>query len=225
LVEIIIIKMRLLIIFFPWLGIGFLLSFFLGNIFPEIPAQQAIPTPTLDRLALPVLSDHPSQVETGSSIYYYHCMPCHGDQGQGLTDEWRAVWEEDHQDCWARGCHSNRDADEVFTIPTVIPPVIGSTALENRFSNPEKLFEYLKETHPPQSPGILKDDEYWALTAYLLVKNGVIPPQGEAGPLAKRHTTMRNLASMAVIAAVGIVLIFGLILKRKNRLTREAKQS
>jgi mono/diheme cytochrome c family protein len=223
LVEIIIIKMRPWVLFFSWLGIGIFISLLVGNNFPMVPAQQALPTPTLDRLALPVLSEHPSQVETGSSIYYYHCMPCHGDQGQGLTDEWRAVWEEDHQDCWASGCHSIRDADKTFTIPTVIPPVIGNTALENRFSTPEKLFEYLKETHPPQSPGILKDDEYWALTAYLLAKNGVIPPQGEAGPLAKRHTSLLSLASMAVIAAVGIVLIFGLILKRNYRLKREAK--
>ena len=222
--KIIINKMRPRVLFFSWLGIGIFLSLLVGNNFPAVPAQQVIPTPTLDRLALPVLSEHPSQVETGSSIYYYHCMPCHGDQGQGLTDEWRAVWEEDHQDCWASGCHSIRDADEVFTIPTVIPPVIGSIALENRFSTQEKLFEYLKETHPPQSPGILEDEEYWALTAYLLAKNGVIPPQGEAGPLAKRHATMRSLASMAVIAAVGIVLIIGLILKWKYRPTREAKE-
>ncbi len=192
-VEIIIIKMRLRVLFFSWLGIGIFLSLLVGNNFSVVPAQQALPTPTLDRLALPVLSEHPSQVETGSSVYYYHCMPCHGDQGQGLTDEWREVWEEDHQDCWGSGCHSIRDADKTFTIPTVIPPVIGSIALENRFSTPEKLFEYLKETYPPQSPGILKDDEYWALTAFLLVKNGVILPQGEAGPLAKRHTYYAQL--------------------------------
>ncbi len=214
-----------MVFFFSWLGIGLLLSLLENNILPEIPAQQAIPTPTIDRLALPVLSEHPSQVETGSSIYYYHCMPCHGDQGQGLTDEWRAVWEEDHQDCWASGCHSIRDADEVFTIPTVIPPVIGSIALENRFSIPEKLFEYLRVTHPPQSPGILKDDEYWALTAYLLAKNGVIPPHGEAGPLAIRHSNMRYLTLIAVIAAVELVLIVGLVLRRKLRLKRDAKVS
>jgi hypothetical protein len=216
---------RYLVLSFSWLVIGLLLSLLVGNTFPEVPAQQAIPTPTPDRLALPILSEHPSQIETGSSIYYYHCMPCHGDQGQGLTDEWRAVWEEDHQDCWASGCHSIRDADKTFTIPTVIPPVIGSNALENRFSKPEQLFEYLKKTHPPQSPGILKDEEYWALTAFLLAKNGVIPTQGETGPLARRHTTMKYLAGMAVLAASGLILIIGLGLRRNNRLKREAEES
>jgi len=187
-----------------------------------VPAQQVIPTPTIDRLAIPVLSDHPSQVETGTSIYYYHCMPCHGDQGQGLTDEWRAVWEEDHQDCWASGCHSPRDADEVFTIPTVIPPVIGNIKLKNRFSTPERLFLYLKETHPPQSPGILKDEEYWALTAFLLTKNGVITPQEEVGPLAKRHARLRNLTLEAVFAALGLIFFFVMVMIRKNRLRHEA---
>jgi hypothetical protein len=214
--------MRTMILFCSLLTVGYFVSV-LHSIFPMVPTQQPIPTPTIDRLALPKLSEHPSQVETGSSIYYYRCMPCHGDQGQGLTDEWRAVWEEDHQDCWASGCHSVRDADEVFTLPTVIPPVIGSIDLENRLSTPEKLFEYLKETHPPQSPGILKDEEYWALTAYLLAKNGVISPQGEVGPLAKRHTNMRNLAVMASFTAIGLILIFGLVLRRKYRPQGDAK--
>jgi mono/diheme cytochrome c family protein len=215
--------MRLLVLLFSWLGIGVFFSLLVGNNFPAASAQQAIPTPTMDRLALPELSKHPSQVETGSSIYYYHCMPCHGDQGQGLTDEWRAVWEEDHQDCWASGCHSLRDADKTFTIPTVVPPLIGSTHLENRFSTPEKLFEYLKATHPPQSPGILNDEEYWALTAYLLAKNGVIPPQGEVGPLAKRRANLRSLAAMAGFTALCLVLIAGLVLRRKYRSQSEAK--
>jgi hypothetical protein len=218
-------NMRPWFLLFSWLGVGIFLSLLVDNNIPEIPTQQSIPTPTLDRLALPVLSDHPSQIETGSSIYYYHCMPCHGDQGQGLTDEWRAVWEEDHQNCWARGCHSIRDSDEVFTIPTVIPPVIGNNVLENRFPTSEKLFEYLKGTHPPQSPGILKDEEYWALTAYLLSKNAIISPQGEAGPLAKKHTNLRYLAVMAVFAAIGLVLIFGLVLRRKLSLKRDEKGS
>jgi hypothetical protein len=149
-------------------------------------------------------------------------MPCHGDQGQGLTDEWRAVWEEDHQDCWTSGCHSPRDADEVFTIPTAIPSVIGNNNLDNRFSTPEKLFLYLKETHPPQSPGILKDEEYWALTAYLLAKNGVIAPQGEVGPVAKRHAKQRNLTVIAIFAAVSLVFFFVMVLRSKNRLRQEA---
>ena len=122
--------------FFSSPGFSFLVLlaglFFLPNLLKSDPGfvqdpksnwkpQPAI-TPTVDRLAIPVLPEHPTQVELGSSLYYYHCMPCHGDRGQGLTDEWREVWEEDHQDCWAKGCHSFRDQDEVFTIPTTFRP-------------------------------------------------------------------------------------------------------
>ena len=176
--------------------------------------QNPVPTPTIDRLALPVLSENPTQIELGSSLYYYHCMPCHGDRGQGLTDEWREVWEEDHQDCWASGCHGVRSQEGVFRIPTSIPQVAGSADILRRFSKPGVLFEYLRNTHPPQSPGILKDDEYWALTAYLLSQNGLISPQDEVGPQAKAHFWRRMiLIAGSMIGGVSIVLLVAL--KRK----------
>jgi cytochrome c len=68
---------------------------------------QTEPSPTVDRLAIPVLPDHPTQVEIGKNVYYYHCMPCHGDKGQRLTSEWRSQWVDDHQNCWGRGCHGS----------------------------------------------------------------------------------------------------------------------
>jgi mono/diheme cytochrome c family protein len=215
--------MRPLILFFTWLGIGVSLFILSGGIFTTVPIQPITPTPTIDRLEIPVLSAHPSQVEIGSNVYYYHCMPCHGDQGQGLTDEWRGVWDEEHQNCWGRGCHSIRDADKTFTIPTVIPSLVGNGSLEIRFSTPEKLFSYLKATHPPQSPGILKDDEYWALTAFLLSKNGIIPPQGEVGPLAKSHADLRILGITCVLLVLISVVLLGILLRRKLRLIRIAE--
>ncbi len=122
-----------------------------------------------------MLPENPSQVDTGRHVYYYNCMPCHGDQGQGLTDEWRQVWEEDHRNCWDRGCHAGRKEDEGFPIPTVVPAIIeeqydGHLALAH-FANSADLFRYLKTTHPPQNPGILSDDEYNALVAFLWQAN------------------------------------------------------
>ena len=53
-----------------------------------LPASVAVgkaasPTPTPDPLAIPLLPESPTQVDIGRNLYYYHCMPCHGDQGQG----------------------------------------------------------------------------------------------------------------------------------------------
>ena len=182
-----------------------------------ISFQQPAPTPTVDRLALPVLPEHPTQVELGSSLYYYHCMPCHGDQGQGLTDEWREVWEEDHQNCWASGCHGIRDQDEVFTIPTTIPPVSGTTNLLKRFSKPNDLYEYLRETHPPQTPGILKDDEYWALTAYLLAKNGRMTPEGEIGPLAENRIWGRVVSIVVCILGSALAALLVMVVRKRRK--------
>lgn len=179
---------------------------------------QTAVTPTVDRLALPVLSEHPSQVELGSYLYYHHCMPCHGDRGQGLTDEWREVWVEDHQNCWGKGCHSFRDQDEVFTIPTTIPPVSGTTHFILRFSEPANLFEYLRLTHPPQTPGILTDEQYWALTAFLLVENGQLPSEGEVGPLAEEHARQLNLEVGAGVAfGISLIVLLVVVIKKRNR--------
>jgi hypothetical protein len=126
----------------------------------------------------PQLSENPTQVEQGAYSYFYHCMPCHGDHGQGLTDEFRMLWVPDHQNCWAPGCHVGREGDEGFPIPRTVP---GLLALD-RFPDPESLFIYLKVTHPPQRPGALEDMQYWATTAYLLSLSGRLAADGHIGP-------------------------------------------
>lgn len=133
----------------------------------EAQAAGLTPTPTYDPLKEPVLPKDPSREEYGAYLYYYHCMPCHGDLGQGLTDDFRAVWVEDHQDCWNRGCHGGRPKDEGFPIPTYVPRVIAESDALGRFSRLEDLEAYLRQTHPPQYPGKLAEAEYAALSAYL----------------------------------------------------------
>jgi len=139
-----------------------------------ISEQQLDPTPTVDRLAEPDLPENPTQVEIGENLYYHHCMPCHGDYGQGLTDEFRAVWVDDHQNCWAGGCHGGRSDDGGFPIPKYVPAVIVSESVSalQKFITNEDLYNFLIQKHPPKSPGVLEDHEYWALTAFLLAKSG-----------------------------------------------------
>lgn len=120
-----------------------------------------------------MLPENPTQVQRGEASYYYHCMPCHGDQGQGLTDEFRAIWVEDHQNCWAVGCHGGRVSDEGFPIPRHVPPVSASNSIQANFSEAEDLFKYLQSSHPPQRPGALTEEEYWDLTGFVRYKNGL----------------------------------------------------
>lgn len=145
------------------------------------------PQPTPDRLAIPVLPENPTQVDVGNSVYYYNCMPCHGDQCQGLTEEFREIWVEDHQNCWASGCHGGRERDEGFPIPRQISDVLG---LE-QFQQPEDLYNYLHITHPPQRPGALTEEEYWAATAFLLFKSGRITAE-DTVPAKKQVSSIDN---------------------------------
>jgi hypothetical protein len=170
-------------------------------------ALQDAPTPTADPLDIPVLPENPTQVEIGRFSYYYNCMPCHGDHGQGLTDEWRATWVEDHQNCWARGCHSGRLGDEGFPLPDTIPAVAGVPGALDRFSSPELLYEYLKLNHPLQRPGGLPEEEYQALTAFLLAENGQELPGLPSG-MQKELPLKRTAGKILAMAAAAIFAVF-----------------
>jgi hypothetical protein len=152
----------------------FLPLFFLVVFYPfqtTIAQQPALsPTPTYDPLAEPPLPENPTEYELGRNLYWHWCMTCHGDVGQGLTDEFRGIWEEDHQNCWGRGCHAGHSGDLGFPIPTVVPALVSDAHLQ-QFSCIQDLSAFLKATHPPQSPGILKDDEYHAIALFVFTMN------------------------------------------------------
>ncbi len=152
----------------------------------EVASLPPTPSPTYDPLAIPTLPANPTQFDRGKNLYYYHCMPCHGDVGQGLTDAWRMVWEEDHQNCWGRGCHGGHLKDEGFPIPTVVPAIISPNGLYGKYPDLGSLVAYLHDTHPPQKPGKLKDEEYLDLAVFLWVSNDRPLPAGSVLSLAVR---------------------------------------
>jgi hypothetical protein len=175
-----------------------------------------------DRLAAPVMPESPTQLDIGRNLYYLHCMPCHGDQGQGLTDEWREVWVDDHQNCWARGCHRGRPDDEGFFIPRQVPAVIGAPQALNLYPTANDLFVFLQQTQPPQRPGALSDTEYWAVTAFLLHENDRLLPGVQIGPDAAGPPEPHGDA--VVTATLGLLLAMLLGLwggKRWQRNTHE----
>jgi hypothetical protein len=178
------------------------------------------PTPTPDRLAEPELSENPTQYEQGQYLYWMHCMPCHGDVGQGLTEEFIDLWPEDHQNCWGRGCHGGRIEDEGFPLPDTIPAIDSSSGDLAKFQSSEEIFDYLHITHPPQHPGYLSEDEYWAITAYVLTENNRLSPGERIGPNAGMTTTEKILlaaGSGAVLIIVGTIIVW--INKRRKALT------
>ncbi|MBN1450453.1 MAG: cytochrome b N-terminal domain-containing protein, partial [Anaerolineales bacterium] len=139
------------------------------------PALQTAttPTPTFDisRLAQPPTVYPPEQADNGAQTYWGMCMDCHGDCGQGLTDEWRNSFEPDERDCWASGCHGSDSPENSFEIPETGAPAVSGPGKLARFSNAFELHRFVGENMPLFPPGSLTEDETWDVTAYLLRLN------------------------------------------------------
>ncbi len=174
------------------LGIALLLAglFFNASLASSLP--QAVATPAIDRLAQPTLPASPSQADHGAQVYWLSCLPCHGDLGQGLTDEFRATYPPEDRNCWESGCHGERPYDNGFKLPTSIPALVGADALQ-KFSNAAALQAYIKAAMPFWKPGSLTDEDAWAVTAFLLRENGLREDRAElnasnADPVRVRAT-------------------------------------
>jgi mono/diheme cytochrome c family protein len=139
------------------------------------------PTPTADRLAPPPMPDEPTQADQGALVYYYICMACHGDRGQGLTDEFRSLWAPGDQNCWQAKCHGPNYPPNGFEIVRYVPPVVSEKALAKSL-NAQQLYNYVSSQMPWQAPGTLTEEEYWQLTAFLMRANGVDIGDEPLGP-------------------------------------------
>ncbi len=126
--------------------------------------------------------------EGGANLYQFYCSTCHGDVGQGLTDEFRATWPEGEQNCWQSKCHIENHPPEGFILPTYVPAIIGETTLA-KFRSANDLFVYARAAMPYYKPGRLTDEEYLAITQYLVSENyaarGYPVPTGLDGDLQK----------------------------------------
>jgi hypothetical protein len=217
-----------------YLSVLFLLSFLMlaGSRSGTTYAQSApTPTQTYDPLAEPFLPENPSDHELGHNWYWHNCMTCHGDMGQGLTDEFRAIWPEDHQNCWAHGCHGGRNEDEGFPIPTIVPALVNEEKLA-QFSSQQAFYEFLKSTHPPQDPGCLDDDQYQTIVRYVFSMNDrpldepapvptlTLTPASTPAPEVVPAEVNSSQPTMMIYIGIGIVLILAMLWGLRNRLPR-----
>ncbi len=100
-----------------------------------------------DGEGLPDGSGNPTD---GAALYTQYCLACHGDGGTGGANDVLV------------GGHGSLVTDApVKTIGSYWPYAT-------------TLFDYIRRAMPYQSPGILLDDQVYALTAYLLFLNDVI---------------------------------------------------
>ena len=180
-------------------------------------------TPTFDmaRLDAPPTVIPPGQVDEGAQKYWGVCMACHGDRGQGLTEEWKDAYGTEDRDCWHSECHGPDHPPQGFEIPKdkPAPPLAGPGVLAS-YKNAFELHDYILNTMPWWNPGSLTTGEAWAVTAYVL-KLGDKQPlgitlntvNGSAIPVHRAVQAPESeipgtliLAGVLVLAAVGMVL-------------------
>jgi mono/diheme cytochrome c family protein len=142
-----------------------------------LPKPTRLPTPLPGGNMLPAWmtppAPGPTQADAGAVLYFERCMACHGDRGQGLTVEWRAQWDVEHQDCARSTCHGAQHPPEGFSFPKNFAPALMGTNALTRFANAQELFDFIRARMPYQAPGTLTTDEYWALVAFVLRQRGV----------------------------------------------------
>jgi S-disulfanyl-L-cysteine oxidoreductase SoxD len=118
------------------------------------------------------LPEGTTQVGMGAEVYRLVCKICHGDRGQGLTSDWLAQINPEDRNCWQSKCHAENHPPDGFTLPAYVPPVVGAQ-IALKYPTAQDLYNYNLRLMPWQAPATMLDEEYWAVTAYLLYINGV----------------------------------------------------
>lgn len=188
------------------------------------PSLQPTPTFNVGRLEKPILDDASSeQLKKGALIYWGICMTCHGDHGQGLTDEWRNAFGTQERNCWQSGCHGpDRPSQSFLMEEDKLPPAITGTERLARFKNSQELHDFVITNMPLWSPGSLSNEEAWQVTSFMLELRNVLPSNIELNE-ANASTIMTQYAvpspgsdRPAVLTLTGILAVAALGLLTQN---------
>jgi mono/diheme cytochrome c family protein len=98
--------------------------------------------------------------EQGAVVFTTTCAVCHGKKGEGIPPYPQLIG----------GPRGNID----FSTDAKIPRTIG-----NYWPYATTLFDYVRRAMPLTAPGSLTADQTYAVTAYLLSQEGVIPPTAQ----------------------------------------------
>jgi quinol-cytochrome oxidoreductase complex cytochrome b subunit len=218
----------LLLVLGVFLGIA--ISAQASPVFQATPSPQ--PTTTFDntRFEKPETAQPPTQLNEGALYYWGVCMPCHGDHGQGLTEEWKLSYNDHERDCWESGCHGQDYPNSSFEIPeTGIPAIAGSGKL-GRFTSTRDLYDYLINDMPWGRTGTLTTETAWALSAYIKKLHGtgltgvrINKTNGSALPV-HRSLNLPEGSGPGVLVLVGI-LVFAAVGIRRSEKVRKTSNS
>lgn len=170
---------------------------------PQITATStpAMPPASPDSWIIVDLPPDATQLEYGTEVYRLVCKACHGDKGQGLTDDWRAQWAPQDQNCWQSKCHALNHPPDGFYMP-ISPAVVGPPL--QIFDTALDLYNYIHNNMPWHDRGSMTEKESWSVTAYILKINDIDPgpelnAETAAGILLRAKPT--QIASSSSVAA------------------------
>lgn len=182
---------------------------------PRAQQAEATPVEAENPLDPPLVSEPPTQLDQGALLFWGVCMACHGNAGQGLTDEWRELAFGEDKDCWTSKCHASNHPPQGFEFPQVVPALTGGGKL-GRFTSAQQLYDYVHAMMPWWNQGSLTSDQAWQVTAYLLKMNGTLPTGmplngkvASAIPVHRKVSAPPNDTALALglAAALGLVML------------------
>ncbi len=207
-----------------------------GNANASPHLQDATPTvtPTFDisRLASPQVPEVRSQADEGALLYWGVCMACHGDRGQGMTEEWRWGAYGPDGDCWQSGCHGKDHPPHGFEIPKDLTlPALAVGGALGRFENAQQLYDYVVVMMPWWNPRSLGPEKAWQATAYLLRLRGTLPvglvlneTNASAVPVHRQIAVPQN-QNIGIFVFIGTLLLAMVGWVARDTLTRRKNAS
>jgi cytochrome c len=108
-----------------------------------------------DGAGLPAGSGTPEQ---GAAVYRVNCATCHGNDGEG------------HPPLYPQLIGGARGSFNFANDPTI------TRTIGNYWPYATTIFDYVRRAMPFGAPRSLTDDQYYAVTAYLLQREGIIQP-------------------------------------------------
>jgi len=131
------------------------------------------------------------QLQLGWETYRLRCSACHAYSGEGLTPAWISTWAPDDQNCWQSKCHALNHPADGFYLPHDIPAIIGPGILDH-FQDGATLFGYVSTLMPYQEPGVLSEEQYYAVLAHVLNINGIDYGNEPLGPETIAAVVLRS---------------------------------
>jgi quinol-cytochrome oxidoreductase complex cytochrome b subunit len=183
-------------------------------------------TPTFDvtRLAQPPTVVPPSQADNGAQIYWGMCSACHGDRGQGLTQEWRNSYDAEYRDCWQSGCHGKDYAKNSFEILQTGAPAITGPGKLTRFSSAFELQSFIFTNMPLFPSGSLTSEEALSLSSFILRMNDKLPARLTLNEVNSAAIPVHHKVNLPENHIPGTLLLAGVLALAAGGLALQAKR-